>query len=834
MAAIILAAGPAFADDAPVITQNPVGGNLVAGMNLVLTVTATGTGPLTYQWQKDGQTPFGNPTSSNIVLTRVSPADAGSYTVTVTNSAGSVTSAPAVVTVSTAPVLSATNPISGTTGFNKITFRVYAYGSFPTFTWYRGGLVLQSGGGLYDPILGYYSDLLIYSPTSESQGYYSCVVSNADGSVISPTVTVPLVAEAPAITADLSGQTAYLGQPVTLAVSASGTLPITFQWYKDDAPIAGATASTYLIAAMQSGDAGRYRVTLANPFGSAASATAALSAAVPPLAFTAELADKTGELGQGIILGITAASVGTLSYQWYHDGQPVPNATHSTLTIESLQPGDRGEYSVTVSNGYVSATSRTATVDYTLPPLIPRQPAFPGVLVGLAPDYLPAGTIQWQVSSDNGATWQNLSEDLNYAGVTTAALEILHVTSAMNGDSYRYQFTAAGRTDASNATVLSVGSTPFLMPVGIVAGADSTIYVSDAAAQAVFLMGGSTPPALLAGTPEQMGSTDGAGLFARFNEPGGLALDPDGSLLLADTGNSTVRKITLPPMVTTFAGAAGVTGGTEGTGATVRLNSPTGITRDPAGNCYIADQMNHVIRIISPAGVSATMAGKAGIAGSVDSLGASALFNRPTGIAIDAQGNLYVSDQGSHVIRKMTPAGQVTTIAGQAGQPGSDDGPAANARFNRPTGLAWDRAGNLYVADTGNSTIRKIIGGIVTTVAGSPGLTALKDGQGADAWFNEPEGLAFDAAQSLFVADTGNAAIRKISATGEVTTLSWSNDAPGITTQPASLVVSATPISNPPPPASSGGGGGGAIEVWFAAALLVLGLGHRLSVRLPR
>ena len=225
-------------------------------------------------------------------------------------------------------------------------------------------------------------------------------------------------------------------------------------------------------------------------------------------------------------------------------------------------------------------------------------------------------------------------------------------------------------------------------------------------------------------------------------------------------------------------------------------------------------------------GGSARRSGLAGVSGSVDATGTASRFNRPSGLAVDRAGNVYVADTGNNTVRKVTPSGAVTTLAGLAGVSGHDDG--AGALFSGPTGLALDSDANLYVADTGNSTIRKISPtGVVTTVAGLTGIAGLKNGVGGEVFFNQPEALALDASGNLYVADIGNAAIRKITPTGTVTTLSLTASP---TPTPAPIPASTpTPTPTPaptPPPASTGGGGGGgggAPSLWLLVALAVLG-----------
>jgi sugar lactone lactonase YvrE len=191
---------------------------------------------------------------------------------------------------------------------------------------------------------------------------------------------------------------------------------------------------------------------------------------------------------------------------------------------------------------------------------------------------------------------------------------------------------------------------------------------------------------------------------------------------------------------------------------------------DGAGNLYVADTGNHVIRVVTAAGVSSTLAGTVGVKGSADGLGANASFNQPWGIALDSAGNLYVSDYGSSTIRKVTQAGQVTTLAGTAGAVGSVNNTGANARFFHPMGLAVDSATNIYVADYGNHLIRKITPpNVVSTLAGTAGEFGSADGP--NGLFYEPESVAVDQAGNVYVADTGNGAIRMITSNGSISTL---------------------------------------------------------------
>lgn len=219
--------------------------------------------------------------------------------------------------------------------------------------------------------------------------------------------------------------------------------------------------------------------------------------------------------------------------------------------------------------------------------------------------------------------------------------------------------------------------------------------------------------------------------------------------------------------VDTFAGD-GVAGHEDGPAAQARFRYPRGLAVDQAGILYVADWENHCIRRVTPDGDVSTLAG-AGRAGFADGLGAIAWFHFPRDVAVDAAGNVYVADTDNNCIRKITPAGRVTTFSGE-GQPGFADGPRSVARFHHPNGVAVDAAGVVYVADASNTRIRRVSpGGTVATLAGE-GVAGYADAAGAEARFSAPRGLAVDAAGWVYVAEYGNSRIRAITPDGLVVT----------------------------------------------------------------
>jgi hypothetical protein len=247
--------------------------------------------------------------------------------------------------------------------------------------------------------------------------------------------------------------------------------------------------------------------------------------------------------------------------------------------------------------------------------------------------------------------------------------------------------------------------------------------------------------------------------LAGFYYPAGVAVDSAANLYVADLGNNTIQKVTPAGVATTFAGLAGKSGSVDGTGSDARFAGPSGVAVDNTGNVYVADSFNNTIRKVTPAGVVTTLAGSYGNA---DGTGSTAQFNYPQSVAVDSAGNVYVADSNNNAIRKVTLAGVVTTLAGLAPSYGSADGTGSAARFFFPSGVALDSVGNVYVADWGNGTIRKVTAaGVVTTLGGLAGFGGSADGTGSDARFWKPFGVAVDSAGNVYVADQGNNTIRK-------------------------------------------------------------------------
>jgi sugar lactone lactonase YvrE len=360
-----------------------------------------------------------------------------------------------------------------------------------------------------------------------------------------------------------------------------------------------------------------------------------------------------------------------------------------------------------------------------------------------------------------------------------------------------------GSADGTN------GAAQFFNPFGIAVDGAGNLCVADSGNETIrkitpSLSGGQTNWVVttIAGSVGTPGSSDGIGDAALFNRPNGIAVNGAGALCVADMFNNTVREIT-PGVsggvavwaVATIAGLAGGSGSADGAGTAAQFSNPYGMALDSAGNLYVADSGNNTIRQVAPAlsagqtnWVVGTIAGSPENAGSADGTGSGALFSGPLGICVGGAGNLFVADGGNATIRQMTPsvsAGQtnwvVSTIAGSPGIPGAVDGTGAVARFNGPTAIAAAGAGSLYVADGGNSIIRKMTSAVsagliqwtVATIAGSAGIAGSSDGTGSAARFNNPGGLALDDEGNLYVTDSSNNTIRKITPTVSAGQTNW-------------------------------------------------------------
>jgi len=356
--------------------------------------------------------------------------------------------------------------------------------------------------------------------------------------------------------------------------------------------------------------------------------------------------------------------------------------------------------------------------------------------------------------------------------------------------------TFAGSATDQPGRIDGVGTAArFDRPAGLGSDGNGNIYVADGFNDIIRKITSDGTVTTIAGTGVA-GHADGDALDARFNRPWGILLDNSGNMYVADKDNHVIRKISSGGAVTTIAGTVNREGAINGTGTSAKFYSPENMVFDNDGNMYIADTDNHLIRKMTPAGEVTTFAGS-GDRGKINSTGTAASFSNPIGLVINSlTGDIYVAEYGNHLIRKIAPDGRVSTFAGN-GIPGNSNGTGESASFDRPYGLTIDNLGNLYLSDA-NNVIKKITpAGKVYTIAGSLRVPpASNDGLALKAAFYTPIGLTFDNNSNLYVADENNNKIRKITLGG-----GYFIDKPlpaGLELDPSTGVITGTPTEASP------------------------------------
>jgi sugar lactone lactonase YvrE len=801
---------------APIITNNPLTAGGTVGTPFSFSITASGL-PTSYS---------ASPLPAGVVINTVTgaltgtPTAVGTTSVTLgatnTTGTGNATLTITVVAAAVAPTIN-NSPLTaaGVVG-TPFSFLITAAGLPLSYSAspLPAGVVINTATGA-----------LTGTPTATGITSVTLGATNATG-----TGNATLVITVTAVPAITSASTASgtVGSAFSFSITASGT-PTSFS----ASPLpAGLTVSTTTGAITGTPTTvGTTTVTL-GATNATGTGNATLTITVAPLStpgITNSPLTAAGVVGTPFSFTITASSLPASFSASPLPGGLVFNTATGAITGTPTTVG-----TTTVQLGATNTTGTgnaafTITITAALvAPVVTLQPVSQTVAAGQGTNFTvagdgdrnPAETFLWQRLPAGSTTWVNLYEGGSYHGVTTATLTVSPTTPAMAGDQFRSVIMNA--TDFTTSNVVTLTVMPgidfmFQYPASIAMDASGNLYVADTLDNTIRKITPAGVVSTLAGASGEAGSQDGTDGGARFNHPDGVTVDSAGNIYVTDNGNATIRKVTSAGVVTTMAGTAGVHGSADATGSAASFGSPTGIAVDTSGNLYVADTSNDTIRKITTGGAVSTLAGAAATSGNVDGTGNAARFNMPRGVAVDTTGNVYVADTNSATIRKITSAGVVTTMAGTAGATGTADGLGAAARFNQPYGVSVDAAGNVYVADTGNDTIRAVTpGGAVVTLAGMPGVAGLRDGAGSTAEFNLPHGLMVSAG-SIYVADTGNSTIRLVSPTDVVSTLPVSVPSTvGTTTPPASGTI-------PPPASTGGGGGGGAIDTWFLALIALIG-----------
>ncbi len=684
---------------------------------------------------------------------------------------------------------------------------------------------------------------LVFTPTSTGSKQSTLRITSNDTSAATVDVTLLGVgddAEEPEVD-DPDDQIVAVGSQARFEVRAGGSPTPSLQWRKNNAKINNKTSSVLSFRAALT-DAGKYDVEAKSKGGTAISAPAYL--AVVDTTETNLCLPSGGKA----VMKVTAAGT-NLSFTWFkgttqiiQNSRITVSADGKTLTINDLVPGDNGLYRCAVSgpggslfggihyltvvtgapqmsqfslpDGHVSCpynfqvpfnsssdfkpTKFTATglpKDLVIDPMTGRItgiPAGPGgtthsvkitamnakgstvVNTSIYIHPLPcgvAGKFKGIVKRDgglNGGFGGMIDMDINssasISGVLTLGADKYPFTSSLSCPSQSMGAFGSITVERKGLPSLSISfhinlSTGTL--TGTILDSSNTMWTF----------------AIVAGGAFQAGSVDGMNTAARFNCPYGLTKDKFGNIYVADSANHVIRRFSPSGQVLTFAGVAGMSGLANGCESEVRFNSPLGVAADAMGFIYVADTGNRVVRKITPEGKVSTLAGS-GASGVADGTGSSASFVAPTGIFVASDGAIYVTDADAHNIRKITPDGVVTTLAGKANVSGAKNGTGTAAEFYSPKGVTEVSPGILVVADTSNNCLRRIIikTRAVTTFAGGLGVGGDADGKVVNARFWYPTGVTADAAGNVYVADTGNGTVRRVSRHGVVTTITDSCD----------------------------------------------------------
>ena len=592
---------------------------------------------------------------------------------------------------------------------------------------------------------------------------------------------------APVIIFQPANQTVLVGNTATFNVLAGGTPPLSYQWQFNGTNLVGATGTTLMLNNVQLAQAGNYSVAVSNTAGLMISSNAVLMVQDAPPVIIVQPSNQAVAAGSTAIFNVQVAGSLPLICQWSCNGTNLNGTTNASLVLNNVQLAQAGNYTVAVSNLLGSTVSSNALLTVNpVPVFIAVSPVSQEVLVGSTV------TLETMAGGTSPLAYQWSCNGTNLVWATNTVLTISSIQPAQAGNYAVVVTNNYGSVTSQVATLLVGIITATTQP------ASQTNLPGTAVSFSVAVNGtgpftyqwqfnGTNLPNniinTVAGNGTNSYSGDGsAATNAGLYYPTSVAFDALGNLYIADQYNNRIRMVATNGIISTVAGNGSTAYvGNGGAATNAGLYRPFGVAFDAFGNLYIADQYHHRIRKVDTNGIITTVAGNGSATFTGDGGKAtSASLDYPTSVAFDAFGNLFIADQNNNRIRKVDIYGIISTVAGNgnSGYAG-DGGEATRAEIWHPNGVAFDAADNLYIADQYNNRIRKVNGDdIITTVAGNGSATYAGDGgKATSASLYYPTSVAFDALGNLYIADQYNNRIRMVATNGIITTVAGNGSA---------------------------------------------------------
>jgi len=536
-----------------------------------------------------------------------------------------------------------------------------------------------------------------------------------------------------------------LTSPYGVALESAGSLLIAEYPFGRIRRVTLGRIPTLPLNSVTTNNAGNYQVIVTSPAGSVTSSVVSLTVAFVPSIVT-QPQSLLASNGAAANLSVTASGTGPLGYQWYQNNVPVTGGTNAGLTLPAVSAAQAGNYYCIITNNYGTVKSIQAALTVLIPPSIVTQPSNQVLVAGMNTTFSVAVagtgpfTYQWQLNGTNLPNQNNIITRV--AGVTDRV--------GFGGDG-----------GLATLAVLSIAA-------GVQQDATGNLYIADEGSSRVRRVDTKGIITTIAGSSNAGYAGDGGvATNASLNWPSGLAIDASGNLYISEYGNHRIRKVDTNGIISTIAGtnSSGYSGD-GGLAVMARLNWPTGVAVDAAGNVFIADAGNNCIRKVGLDGIISTVAGT-NVAGYAGDLGpaTNARLSSPNGLALDTNGNLFIADKGNQRIRKVDSNGIISTLAGTgtAGY-GGDNGFATNALLNQPYGVAVGPYGEILIADYGNNRVRLVtVDGMISTVAGTGASGYSGDsGSATNAMLGNPMCVGTDKNGNIYVGLGYRSTVRKI------------------------------------------------------------------------